>query len=415
MTTNKIDNKLLDSLKDSLSPKLTKRLDEAVNTIIKTKKKDGKVVVVTGSGPNIHEGVTTLIAELIQKEIIDGVSTSSAVIAHELAGSLDKVKRVPGTQLGFDLQPPLSFATPQGDGYFLPRGELFEFTQLTDTQIEIINKDFQINMELYNKSKQIEGKTIIKAAGNMAYPMGPRTEMLAETLLEECVSRNEPLEIIGGLGADPKTMIGAGVKNDVPVLVSTPQLVGGGNVGICVADSTTNKERSVRIAKMLARADVIIESALALAQEIHDGPFETYTGHGIWARYHHVPTYSLRGKKLIRIDLDPALEKVWEKEREGGDVQAAINEGKPKTKLFNVPFRMEMSGFARLENSNPLVGDIGVLWPLIAREVAEGLSINLEFMSYPQDTDAGQKMREWIVENITFFNLDRYQENKQEL
>ncbi len=52
------------------------------------------MVVVTGSGPNLHEGVTTLIAELIHKGVVDGVVTSSAVVAHEMAGTLDRVKRV---------------------------------------------------------------------------------------------------------------------------------------------------------------------------------------------------------------------------------------------------------------------------------------------------------------------------------
>ncbi|MHC4497368.1 MAG: hypothetical protein ACYSYM_16260 [Planctomycetota bacterium] len=76
-------------------------LDCAISNIVSAKKKDGKVVVVTGSGPNIHEGVTTLIAELIHKGIIDGVTTSSAVIAHEMAGALEEVKRVDGKKLGF--------------------------------------------------------------------------------------------------------------------------------------------------------------------------------------------------------------------------------------------------------------------------------------------------------------------------
>ena len=38
-------------------------------------------LVVVGSGPNLHEGVTTLIAELIRVGVVDGVTTSSAVVA----------------------------------------------------------------------------------------------------------------------------------------------------------------------------------------------------------------------------------------------------------------------------------------------------------------------------------------------
>ena len=78
-------------------------LNQAVDQIVAAKERGGAVVAVTGSGPNIHEGVTTLIAELIRKGIIDGVLTSSAVVAHEMAGTLDRVKRIraadhPGTR-----------------------------------------------------------------------------------------------------------------------------------------------------------------------------------------------------------------------------------------------------------------------------------------------------------------------------
>lgn len=42
-----------------------------MSRVVDAKKKGGKVAVVTGSGPNIHEGVTTLIAELMDKGIVD--------------------------------------------------------------------------------------------------------------------------------------------------------------------------------------------------------------------------------------------------------------------------------------------------------------------------------------------------------
>ena len=59
-------------------------------------------MLITESGPNIHEGVTLLISELMDKNIINNVSTNLAVIAHEMAGSLDKVKRIEGGKLGFE-------------------------------------------------------------------------------------------------------------------------------------------------------------------------------------------------------------------------------------------------------------------------------------------------------------------------
>ena len=152
---------------------------------------------------------------------------------------------------------------------------------------------------------------------------------------------------------------------------------------------------------MMAGADVIIESALASTQEIHDGPFETYTGHGIWADWEGYPSYSLKEKTLIRIDLDPNLKKACDFEKESKTVQEAIDKGLPKTKIMNIPFRMEMSGFARLENSLPIVGDIGVIWPIMAYLIEEKLEIKLDFMSYPQQSDEGEKMRKWIVDNIS--------------
>ena len=81
-------------------------------------------------------------------------------------------------------------------------------------------------------------------------------------------------------------------------------------------------------------------------------------------------------------------------------MQQAIDKGMPKTKLMNIPFRMEMSGFARLEKSIPVVGDIGIIWPIMAFFIEQKLGIELDFISYPQQTEEGKEMRKWIVENI---------------
>ena len=362
-------------------------LERAVQAILTSKQRGGKVVVATGSGPNLHEGVTTLIAELMTKGVIDGVLTSSAVIAHEMAGTLDKVKRVDGRALGFGAD-------------LLPKGSTFELTELTASAIADLRHELELDDELMARGRQAEGKVIIKAAGNMAYPMGLRSERLAREILSLAHAYGLPFETVAGWGADPRTMIGAGAKKDLPVLVSVPQLVGGGAVGLAIADSSTITQRSMRVAEVLASADVIIESAVALTQEIHDGPFETYTGHGIWATWDSYKTYSLADKTLVRIDLDPNLKQAWLAERQSQTVQEAINQGLPKTKLTGIPFRMEMSGFARLEGSLPVVGDIGVIWPVLACQVAEGLGIDLDFISHPQQTPEGQAMREWIVEQV---------------
>ena len=88
-------------------------------------------------------------------------------------------------------------------------------------------------------------------------------------------------------------------------------------------------------------------------------------------------------------------------------VQEAIDKGLPKTKAAKIPFRMEMSAFARHENSIPVIGDIGKVWPLVAAGVAKNLGIELEFLSASQDTPEGAAMREWIVDNVKALDRDK--------
>jgi len=355
---------VIDGMYNSLDDEVKGRVDEAIEKIVAAKKSGGKVVVVTGSGPNLHEGVTTLIAELIHKGVVDGVSTSSAVICHEMAGSLEKVKRFDGVEFGFAREK-------------LPLDGVFEVAIMPDDYLEQIKKEMVIDEDLLARMLVQPGNIIIKVAGNIAYPTGLRTERLAREIESLARANGFTLEEVAGLGADGYTMIGAGA------------------------------ERTRRLAKMLAGADLIIESALALSQEIHDGPFELSTGHGIWADWQGDWTYSLAEKTLIRIDLDPNLEFAWEQERKSGVVAEAIDKGLPKTKLTKVPFRMEMSGFARLPGSIPIVGDIGEIWPIIAYRVATKLDIKLNFISYKQSLPEGQAMREWIVENVKPVDRDR--------
>lgn len=389
-----LDSACLRECEKSLAPEVIERIAAAVEAVVAAKERGGKVVVVTGSGPNTHEGVTTLIAELMHAGVVDGVSTSSAVVAHELGGVLDRVKRVNGTALNIDPK-------------LLPHGGHFEQTVLSSETLDTVRRRIPLDEALWDRLSAAPGSTIIKAAGNLGYPMGLYIETIARDIQDEAQAQGKSFEEVAGLGADPGTMLGAGTANNLPVIVTIPQLVGGGAVGLAIGDSITITERAKRLAAMLESADVIIESAVALTQEVHDGPFETYTGHGLWANWQGDSTYSLKGKTLIRIDLDPALETVWQSERGNAAVQEAIDKGLPKTKLFKTPFRMEMSGFARLEGSLPVTADIGVAWPLMASRVAERLGIELDFMSYPQHTDAGRAMRDWIVDHIAVFSRDQ--------
>lgn len=396
----KPERELIAGLRAALPATVRARLDLAAEKVVKAKEKGQRVVVVTGSGPNIHEGVTTLIAELIRKGVVDGVITSSAVVGHEMAGTLDRVKRVKiedDRELGLPVE-------------HLPRGHIFELTCLTPSQREALQREMPEGWDLYDRLAPMPGETIVKAAGNIAWPLGLRTERLAREAEALAKQSGTTLEHVVGLGADPMTMIGAGAQHNVPVIVSVPQLVGSGAVGLAIGDAITITQRCRLVADALERAAVIIESAIALPQEIHDGPFETYTGHGIWAAWTSLPVYSLEGKTLIRFDLDPNLELAWRQERESAEVQKAVDRGLPKTKLTGIPFRMEMSGFARLEGSLPATVDIGVAWPMLASALEEALGIQLDFISAPQETEAGQRMREWIVDHVQFVDKHKMAE-----
>jgi len=382
-----IEANTLDEFSQQLAPLASERVDRAVDRMVAAKERGGKIVIVTGSGPNIHEGVTTLIAELMHRGVVDGVSTSSAVVSHEMGGTLDKVKRCNGVALGLDPDT-------------LPRGGDFELTLMSPETEAELSAHLALDRDLMARLKQAEGKTIIKAAGNLGYPMGLWIERLSEEIGTLARIHGKTFEEVAGLGADERTMIGAGARLGLPVIVTIPQLIGGGATGLSIGDSISITERASRLAHMLSSADVIIESAVALTQEIHDGPFECYTGHGLWSAWEGRYHYSLEGKTLVRMDLDPALETVYQAEQGNSAVQQAIADGLPKTKTFKVPFRMEMSGFARHEGSIPITGDIGLIWPVLALRLAKRLNLDLGFLSYPQQTPQGQAMREDIVRNV---------------
>ena len=230
----------LEYFRSSLDERSLEGVKSAVRKIIDTKKHGGRVMVVTGSGPNIHEGVTTLIAELIRVGLVDAVSTSSAVIAHEMAGSLDRVYRVDAQALGMDMSK-------------MPRGDVFEFTCMTQEELAKLKREMPFDYELLERGEKLPHQNeIIKAAGNMAYPMGLRTERLAHEVLSLARMYGLPFETVAGWGCDEHTMLGAAARKNIPVLVSIPQLVGGGAVGMSIGDSIPVSERSMRISRMLA-------------------------------------------------------------------------------------------------------------------------------------------------------------------
>ena len=88
-------------------------------------------------------------------------------------------------------------------------------------------------------------------------------------------------------------------------------------------------------------------------------------------------------------------------------VSQAVDKGLPKTTSMRIPFRMEMSGFARIPGSLPVVGDIGEIWPVMAAKVADALGVTFDHMSCKQSLPAGQRFREWIVRNVKPMDRDQ--------
>src|SRR5580658_9404843 len=148
-------------LRAALPPATHRHMERAVESIVAAKQRGGRVVVVTGSGPNLHEGVTTQIAELIQHGLVDGVITSSAVVAHEMGGTLDRVKRI-------RMEPDADFEVPVG---LLPRGRVFEINQMPAAQRRDIEKELPEGWDMFDRLSALPGTVVIKAAGNMAWPM----------------------------------------------------------------------------------------------------------------------------------------------------------------------------------------------------------------------------------------------------
>ncbi len=363
------------------------RLTRVVRLWAGVKRRGGRVLVATGSGPNLHEGVSTLVAHLVEKGLVDGVLTSAAVVGHEMAGTLERVRRVEGARLGLE----------RG---MLPADGKVEVALVGARRLRTLARELDWDRDYYRRLLAAPGREIIKVAGNLAYPTGLWMETLARRFLPRARERGLPLEAVLGPGCHRWTMLGACARRGVPCLVTVPQLVGGGQVGLALGDSLPVSRRSALVARALAGADLVIESGLALAQEIHDGPFELYTGHGLWSRHLGRATFSLAEKAVVRIDLDPQIERVWQLQRQEAAVARAIERGRPKATTLKLPFRMEMSGFARLPRSLPLVADLGVVWPVLAGRLAAALGVKLDFMCYKQGTPTGEAVREFIVESI---------------
>jgi len=79
---------LIRRLHGSLPSTTQNHVAQAISKIVAAKERGGRVVVVTGSGPNIHEGITTQIAELIRKGLVDA-QPGAKVVCVLSGGNLD--------------------------------------------------------------------------------------------------------------------------------------------------------------------------------------------------------------------------------------------------------------------------------------------------------------------------------------
>ena len=221
----------LRNLRSALPPSTVEHLDSAIGRIATAKEKGKRVAAITGSGPNIHEGVTTLIAELIRKEVVDGVITSSAVVAHEMGGTLDRVWRV-AADGSMRLPVPLDV---------LPRGHVFEVTQLEAAQREAVAKEMPHGWDIYDALLASPGQSVIKAAGNMAWPMGLRTERLAREIQSGAAQYGVSLERFAGWGAGASVSAARAAATEVTSISATAAAAvsGGASGGSGVAAGTT--------------------------------------------------------------------------------------------------------------------------------------------------------------------------------
>ena len=62
----------------------------------------------------------------------------------------------------------------------MPRGDVFEFTCMTEEELNTVRREMPLDEDVLQRGAALPKQNeIIKAAGNMAYPMGLRTERLA--------------------------------------------------------------------------------------------------------------------------------------------------------------------------------------------------------------------------------------------
>ena len=255
----------------------------------------------------------------------------------------------------------------------------------------------------------LRASEIIKVAGNLAYPTGPWLEDAALRLFA-CGRKNRGAAWRRWL-ARAATLSPCWERRPGQKGASLPgdgAPAGGRRSGGPGHRGQYNHQPPFRAGgpRPWIRRILIIESGLALAQEIHDGPFELFTGHGLWARKRGEPTFSLRDKKVVRIDLDPHISNVSGnmQRQKAKAVSQAIHTRQTKSRGPGAPLP---HGVLRIRPHSrihvPITADLGMVWPLMAgRAAASGLGVRSGRLCVTnKGTGLGESLREFIVQHVT--------------
>ncbi|MBN2282978.1 MAG: hypothetical protein JXO48_03725 [Deltaproteobacteria bacterium] len=348
------DRNLLDERYRALPDDERVRLDDAVASLVEAKKRRQRVVAVITGEVHLSRGITLLVADLMRKGIVDAVLTTAVIIDHEMSGVLEKVKRIE--------KPPAGLHREGGsaDG-------VMNVALLSPRMIERFRDEMDIDVSSYRAMLGAPGTITVEPAGGGTWPGGKRTALLSGFVLSQSRHCRIPFEEMAGYGADPGTMIGAGARAGLPVLVPPSCLDDdGGAVGLAIRESLSPSERSGRVAEIMNRAHLIITST--------DGPGCTFpagfTQGGPWGGGEAPPECS--GRRTIVL-IDGPLHDV---PPTPGDHRA----GEPESLI--------------------ITGGLDTSWSLLAFRAAEALGITLDFVPCARGRDEGERLREWIAARI---------------
>lgn len=349
------DRDLLDERYRALQDDERVRLDGAVASLVEAKKRRQRVVAVIAGEVHLSRGITLLVADLMRKGIIDAVLTTAAIIDHEMSGVLEKVKRIENPPAGLHRE------DGSADG-------VMNVALLSPRMIERFREEMDIDVSSYRAMLGAPGPITVEPAGGGTWPGGKRTSILSGFVLSQSRRCRIPFEEMAGYGADPGTMIGAGARSGIPVLVPPSCLDDdGGSIGLAIRESLSPSERSGRVAEIMNRAHLIIAST--------DGPGCTFPAGfaqgGPWdGSGEKTPEYSGR-RTIVLIDGPHSDVQLTPDERKAGEPGSLI-----------------------------ITGGLETSWSLLAFRAAKALGIALDFVPCARGRNESERLREWIAARI---------------